>query len=141
MFVAHNLRARRNDVRRKPNFSLQPSCQIRHSEGMKALIAVLAVLVWTISPARADVVLAGEGKPRCVVIQQPGATEAEKYAVKELVRHLNQITRGAFEVTEAGGKPPSRCIIVGPGPVAKAAFPKVPLDKLGGEELVIQITQ
>jgi hypothetical protein len=105
---------------------------------MKASFIVLAALALSWLPVRADLILAAGGKPNCVVVQQSGATEPEKYAVKELVRHLNEITGGSFAVEAAGGKPPSRAIIVGPGPAAKAAFPKIPFDKLGGEEIVIQ---
>jgi hypothetical protein len=88
--------------------------------------------------ARADLLLARDGKSKCVIVRQPGATPAEAGAIAELADTLRAITGAEFPIVEASNKPPANAIIVGPGPAARAAFPKLDCDALGAEELVIQ---
>lgn len=91
-------------------------------------------------PARADFAIARSGKARCVIVQQPGATLAESNSVRELAGTLGKITGATFEIREAGdANVPKGAIVVGPGAAAQALFPEVALDKLGSEELVMQV--
>ncbi len=89
-------------------------------------------------PASAAVELSSGGKPRCVVIQQAGATTPEQHAVAELVSHLNQITGARFEVRTNANEAPRNAIIVGQGALATKLFPEVDFAKLGAEEFVIR---
>lgn len=83
--------------------------------------------------------IAAQGKARCVLVCQPGATPAERHAAAELARTLTQITGARFEVREVTtGHVPAAAIIVGPGPLAKSLFPKVPLDAFGPEQIAIR---
>jgi hypothetical protein len=91
-------------------------------------------------PAQAAFSIAKGGKPSCVILRQPQATLAESNAVQELAATLEKITGARFIVQEASeGNLPKRAIIVGPGAAARAAFPEVPLDKLGSDELVMKV--
>lgn len=101
------------------------------------LLSVLLSLVAT-GPVRADLTLARDGQAKCVIVRQPGATPAETNAIAELAATLHEITGAEFAIVEAGNKPPAHAIIVGSGPAARAAFPKVDCSKLGEEEIVMQ---
>jgi hypothetical protein len=81
--------------------------------------------------------LAKGGQAACVIVRQPGATAAEQSAVAELADTLRELTGAEFKVVEATNAP-AEAIIVGPGPAARAAFPGVPFDALGAEEIVIK---
>jgi len=105
---------------------------------VKNLILISTLLALFILPVRADLTLARNGKARCVIVRQPGATAAELNAVKELADALHEITGAVFSVVEASNRPPANAIIVGPGPAARAAFPGVKLDTFGAEELIIK---
>jgi len=89
-------------------------------------------------PATAGFALASGGKPRCVVIQQAGATAPEQHAVAELVWHLNQITGARFQVHTNPTAVPASAILVGPGALAAKLFPEVDFAKLGDEEFVVR---
>src|SRR5437870_5591016 len=88
---------------------------------------------------RADFTLSKNGKPACVIVQQAGATEAEKFALRELTNSLHQITGADFEVSDAIPKAGEHAIIVGPGPAAAARFPDIGFAKLGAEECVMRV--
>jgi hypothetical protein len=98
------------------------------------------LFMWICLPARAGFTIAKGGKANCVIVRQPEATLAESNAVRELAGTLEKITGASFLVQEAtNSNVPERAIIVGPGAAAHAAFPEVPLDKLGSEELVMKV--
>lgn len=82
--------------------------------------------------------IARNGKARCIILRQSGATESEMYAANDLAETLKQITGAEFQVQEAGAKVPDNAIIVGPGPAAAKMFPDVALEQFGGEELIIR---
>lgn len=88
--------------------------------------------------ARAQWVIAENGKPRCVVVQQAGASEPEKAAVRELADTLRQITGAEFKVASEPKEISERAIIVGPGSVAEKYFSDVNLASFGAEELVMR---
>jgi len=109
---------------------------------MRAPLRLTASLLLLASPfaaiqSDAAFTLAKDGQADCVIVRQPGATAAEGSAVQELAETLREITGAEFKIVEASEAPP-RAIIVGPGPAARAAFPGVPFDQLGLEEVVIQ---
>lgn len=102
------------------------------------LIGVL--LIGLSLPAEAGFSIARGGKAKCVIVQQAGATLTESNAVRELAGTLEKMTGAKFVVrTEAAGSVPKGAIVVGPGAVARALFPEVPLDKLGADELVMKV--
>lgn len=86
--------------------------------------------------ARADLTLASGGKARCVLIQQTGATAAERHAAAELARFLGELTGAVFEIR--AGADVDNAILVGPGPVAEKHFPDVNWKTLGGETAVLR---
>lgn len=87
---------------------------------------------------QAEMALASRGQAQAVILTQPGATPAEGHAARELAHFLGKITGAKFTVTEAGANLPPSAILVGPGPVARSAFPGVPWDQLTGEERIVQ---
>ena len=101
------------------------------------LLVLLVFAALLSAPRAAAFTLAKDGQAGCVIVRQPGATPAERSAIEELAATLREITGAEFKIIEATNAPPD-AIIVGPGPAAQAAFPAVPLDQLGAEEIVIQ---
>ena len=104
---------------------------------MKRLSFLWLALGICYSSARADLTIAASGKPRCVIIQQAGATAPEQHATAELKLHLEAITGVKFEVCDGGTESLKQAIIVGQGALAAKLFPEVDLAKLGPEEFVI----
>jgi hypothetical protein len=88
--------------------------------------------------AQASVPVAAHGKAQCVIVSQPGATPAERFAAEELASTLQKVTGAAFRIVEAEKAPAGPAIVVGPGPAASALFPDTALDKLGGEALTMR---
>ncbi len=88
--------------------------------------------------AQASVPVASHGKAQCVIVSQPGATPAERFAAEELAATLRQVTGATFKVVEAAKAPAGSAIVVGPGAAASALFPGEALDKLGGEALTMR---
>jgi len=101
-------------------------------------LTLCAGLSLSVPAANAGLTLASSGKPRCVVVQQAGATAPEQHAVVELVSHLNQITGARFEVQTNATEAPKSAVIVGQGALAAKLFPEVDFAKLGDEEFVIR---
>jgi hypothetical protein len=67
------------------------------------------------------------------------ATTTESNAVRELAGTLEKITGTKFHIDETGGTNVSdHAIVVGPGTSARALFPDLALDNLGGEDFVIR---
>ncbi len=98
------------------------------------LLAFALTLAWL--PVQAKVQIAVGGIARCVIVTQPGATPAERYAAGELAATLAQITGAKFETRELMDDAPESAIVVGPGPLAAKLFPEVELAGFGGEEYV-----
>ena len=88
--------------------------------------------------AQASVPIAARGKAQCVIVSQPGASPAERFAAKELSETLHQVTGATFAVDETGRVPAGAAIVVGPGPAAKDLFPDVALETFGGEQLTMR---
>ncbi len=87
--------------------------------------------------AKAEVVLARQGKRQCTIVVSSEGTDAEKYAAEELRTHLAQMIGCDISVqTDVVLKSPM--IIVGPGEVVKAVAPKLCLETMGREELVLR---
>lgn len=101
-------------------------------------LACGGVLVLGLQPLQAKMQLAVEGAARCVIVTQPGATPAERYAAEELASMLNQISGASFESHECAADAPELAMVVGPGPVAAKFFPEVELARFGGEEYVVR---
>ncbi len=105
---------------------------------MKPILLGL-LLVGSGVSAFAGFTVASGGKPRCVIIQEPAASQADVHAAQELAQTLGQITGGTFAVQTASNKIPKHAIIVGPGPAAATLFPEVDLSKFGPEEFVMRV--
>lgn len=104
---------------------------------MKLTLVIVVLTMAFACAAEAKMQLAANGKARCPILTQPGATAPEQYAAQELARFLSQATGATFEVREAAGtEAAGPAIIVGPGPLAAALFPQVKLDTFGGEESI-----
>jgi len=101
------------------------------------LFALILNLAST-STSQANFLIAQNGKARCVILRQNGATEAEAHAANDLADTLKQITGAVFPVQTAHPGRGQQAIVVGPGPLASSLFPEVPFKTLGGEELVIK---
>jgi hypothetical protein len=86
----------------------------------------------------ADWPIAENGKVRCLLVQQSGATDPEKAAVTELADAFRKITETEFKVAKEPNEISERAIIVGPGPLAAKYFPELDLARLGPEELVMR---
>jgi hypothetical protein len=82
--------------------------------------------------------IAEDGKAAYVIVQQAGATEPEKAAVRELADELQQIAGAEFKVTSDAEEFSGRAIIVGPGSIASKYFPELNLANFGAEELVMR---
>jgi hypothetical protein len=101
------------------------------------LILILSLLIATIIPSRADLLLASKGAARHVIVVDPAATAPEQTAARELAATLRQIT-GAEFLVQTNTKAPTRAILVGPGAAARKAFIDLPFDGLDAEELIIK---
>lgn len=89
-------------------------------------------------PAEAGFEVSKNGTARCVIVRQPGATEAEAHAAGELAATLTQVTGAPLALRDAPPAPPGRAIVVGPGPVAARLFPEINFTRLGGEDVLIR---
>jgi len=89
--------------------------------------------------ARAEWAIVESGKARCVLVQQAGAIEPEKAAIRELADTLRQITGAEFKAVSDPQEVSERAIIVGPGAMAAGYFPDANLASMGGEELVMRV--
>src|SRR3954465_6980460 len=98
----------------------QPEDRFRHSLPMKFSV-LLACLAFSPLLLRADFSISKNAKPACVVVQQAGATEAERSAARELTNTLRLITGAEFEVSPIQPKPSQHAIVIGPGEIAKAS--------------------
>jgi hypothetical protein len=74
---------------------------------------------------------------RVVIVTDPDATPTENFAARELASNLAKITGASFEI-RTHSEAPAMAIIVGPGAAARKLFKDVPLEMLGGEELVMR---
>lgn len=88
--------------------------------------------------ASARMQIAADGQAQCVIVTQPGASAAERYAASELGSALEQITGAKFETREQVEGAPESAIVIGPGSLAAKLFPEVELSGFGGEEFIIR---
>lgn len=99
----------------------------------------MAVSSLVMLPGRPEVTLIdAQHGPATVIVRQIGLSAPERHAVDELATALGRIAGKPFPVRDVGVQTPEACIIVGIGPAAREAFPEVPFDKLGPEEIVIR---
>ena len=103
---------------------------------MKIGLALALLIAATIS-ARADLLLAGNGRAQAVIVVDPAASSPERLAANELAATLQQIT-GAEFLIRTNSQAPRRAILVGAGAAARRAFSDVPFDTFGAEELIIR---
>ncbi len=103
---------------------------------MKSIV-LLALLI-TDGTARAQLLLAENGRGKTITSVDPAASAPERNAANELASTLQQIT-GANFVIQTNTNAAAHAIFVGCGEAARAAFAEVPFDALGSEELVIKI--
>ncbi len=83
------------------------------------------------------ITIAERGAARAIIVMDSVATATEAFAARELASHLQQITGTSFDV-QTNSEAPTAAILVGNGAAARRAFPGVPFDQLGNEELVIR---
>jgi len=102
------------------------------------LLTSAAFLIAT-SSLHASFTISKNGKPRCIIVTQPGAPEPEQSALHELTNTLHQITSAEFQVTNALPKSSDPSIIIGPGPLAEKEFPEINFASLGPEELIMRV--
>jgi hypothetical protein len=100
-------------------------------------IAVL-MLGLCVLPSHADLTLTSAGKCRCTIVQDPGATAAERNAARILADTLQQTTGATFPIQSSADSIPNRAILVGPGAAAAKVFSEILFDELAPEEFVIQ---
>lgn len=98
---------------------------------------ILLALLFTAGTARADLLLAGKGEAKYVIVVDPAATAPERNAANELATTLQQIT-GANFLLRTNTDAPEHAILVGSGEAARRAFADVPFEAFGAEELVIK---
>ncbi len=102
--------------------------------------SVLLLICFTLPIASiAKLTLAQNGKAQATIVTQLNATATEVKAAEELSRTLQQITGAAFAVVTNEQNLSKETIIVGQGDIAKKFFPEVPFDKLGRDEIVMQV--
>ena len=65
---------------------------------IRQLTLFTAALLGTTFSLQAGFSIAKSGKARCVILSQPGATEPEQSAIRELTNTLQQITGAAFSL-------------------------------------------
>ena len=101
---------------------------------------LLLIFAWALAalPVQAKVTIASGGIARCLIVTQPGATPAERYAAEELAATLKQITGAPFVTKELADDAPESAIVVGAGPLTARLFPEVDLAAFGGEEYIIR---
>ncbi|RME91357.1 MAG: DUF4838 domain-containing protein, partial [Verrucomicrobia bacterium] len=100
---------------------------------------LLAASVLTAWSGRPDITLIARDRgPATVIVRQIGLSAPEQHAVDELSETLGRMAGKPFPVRDVGVQTPDACIIVGNGPAAREAFPEVPFDALGPEEIVIR---
>lgn len=101
------------------------------------LILTGIILYATTSFAEA-ICLSRNGVTECIIVQASDATEPEKYAAKELVDYLYQITGAEFMVRSDLDCMAASRIVVGPGSLSRNTLGKDLVDNLGKEEFIIK---
>lgn len=105
---------------------------------LPGLITLALALMLARLPAQAKVMIAADGIARCLIVTQPGATPAERYAAEELAATLRQITGATFVTRELADNVPASAIVVGAGPLTPLLFPEANLAAFGGEEYLMR---
>lgn len=93
---------------------------------------------WLPFAVHAGPCLSRDGQATTVIVRQLGLTPPEENALQLLATTLQEITGAAFPIVDVGVQTPANAIIVGGGPAAREAFPDVPFDDLGMEEIVLR---
>ncbi len=102
------------------------------------ILPVISLIFAGIALAQGELAVSNQGKPRCIIVQQAGATAAEQSAITELALHLNLITGANFEIQTTTTDTPMSAIIIGQGSLAAKLFPKIDFASFGPEEFVIR---
>ena len=108
---------------------------IRHAS--LCLISLLAISVPSLCTA-APLRLTAGGKTSYVIVVDPDAIAAEKYAAEELAAFLKQVTGAEFPVQTTADRPSAPLLLVGPGRVANKVAPKLNLAGLKPDGIVIE---
>jgi hypothetical protein len=103
---------------------------------MKIIFALGLVFILSLGQAGATT-LAKNGTARSIIVIDPGATDSEHYAARELARCLGQITGATFRI-QTNITAPSHAIIVGQGQAADKFFGGIPFRQLAGEEWIVR---
>ncbi len=104
-----------------------------------ATVAGWLCLLTSALAVRGELVIANKGKTDCPIVTQAGATDAEKWAARELADTLQKITAADFRISTNGVKKSAPAIIVGQGPQAAELFPEVDFSKLASEECIMRL--
>jgi hypothetical protein len=110
----------------------------RFPRAVRLWLSILLLLAVCAS-VQASLTVSSGGKPRCVIVQEPDASQPEIHAVQELAQTLEQITGGTFSIQTNASDVPENAIIVGPGPASAALFPDIDLTRFGSEEYVMRV--
>ncbi|MGE5532509.1 MAG: DUF4838 domain-containing protein [Bacteroidota bacterium] len=100
-------------------------------------MALLLILLATVVQA-APLSLASGGKTAYTIIVDPDATVTEQYAATELASFLKQVTGVDFPIRQAVMAPATPILCVGPGRVQARMAPKLQLDNLKPDGIVIE---
>lgn len=89
--------------------------------------------------AKANMIIAQNGKTSLVIAVAADAIPAEKTAAAQLQEYLQQVTGAKFEIkSETAVAPSAPQIVVGAGPRSKALLPKQDWKALGSDGIVIK---
>ncbi|MCD6339733.1 MAG: DUF4838 domain-containing protein [Verrucomicrobia bacterium] len=108
---------------------------------MKPLSLILAGWIgcaWGAQAQNRPFVLARAGAPQAALLVQKDLTPPERRALEELAETLKQIVGAAFPVREPSGVV-NRAVYVGAGQMSRRAFPEIPWEQLGPEEILIRV--
>ena len=78
---------------------------------MKPLILLL--LLTTLIPGHAELILAENGKAASIIVIDSAATVTERSAAKMLADTLAEITGATYAIRETDGTAPERAILIG----------------------------
>ncbi|MFW6154950.1 MAG: DUF4838 domain-containing protein [Planctomycetota bacterium] len=88
--------------------------------------------------AAGSLTLAAGGASEYVVVGAPDASPSERWAVTELVDHLEQMTGAALPVRAGDAPAPARAILVGDSPAVRALGVTIDHDALGTDGFVVR---
>lgn len=106
---------------------------------MRNRLMTIALLLFAIVNGRSEFIITAGGKPKCRIVHDGAATEAEKSAATELAKTLQEITGAEFQI-DAGATATDQPLIFVGHTGAEKLFPKIAFAELTPEELVIEVT-